>query len=62
MTVTPGTGLVGKLRIAGGPSYLIVLQDNVPLAGVSGHNARRGQAVALSAKRTLACVPETRPR
>ena len=53
VTVKPGTGLVGQLRIAGGPSYLIVLQDNVPLAGVSGHTLAAGKSVALSAKRTL---------
>jgi cytoskeletal protein RodZ len=53
VTVKPASGLVGGLRIAGGPSYLIVLQDNVPLAGVSGHTLAAGKSVSLKAKTTL---------
>ncbi len=53
VTVKPATGLVGGLRIAGGPSYLIVLQDNVPLSGVSGHTLAAGKSVSLKAKKTL---------
>ncbi len=53
VTVTAPAGLSGKLAIAGGPSYLIVLQDNVPLAGVSGHTLPAGKKVTLSAKGTL---------
>jgi hypothetical protein len=53
VTVKAASGLVGGLRIAGGPSYLIVLQDNVPLAGVSGHTLAAGKSVSLKAKTTL---------
>ncbi len=53
VTVTPPAGLTGMLSVAGGPSYLLVLQDDVPLSGVSGHTFAAGKTVPLSAKRTL---------
>ncbi len=51
--VTAAANLTGTLVIAGGPSYLLVLQDNVPLAGISGRTLTAGKSVALSAKQTL---------
>jgi cytoskeletal protein RodZ len=51
--VQPGAGLGGTLRLEGGPSYLEIDQDGVPLAAVSGSVAADGQSVALSATRDL---------
>ncbi len=53
VTVKAPTGLTGSLAIAGGPSYLIVLEDNIPLAGVSGRTLAAGKTVPLSAKTRL---------
>jgi len=53
VTVTPGSGLKATLAIAGGPSYLLVLEDNVPRSGVSGRTLPAGRTITLSAKRTL---------
>jgi cytoskeletal protein RodZ len=53
ITVAAPSGLTGTLVIAGGPSYLEVAQDNVPLAGVSGYTFAAGKTVSMSAKSTL---------
>jgi len=53
VTVDPGAGLAGSLRLEGGPSYLEIDQDGVPLASVSGSIADDGESVAISASREL---------
>jgi cytoskeletal protein RodZ len=53
VTVQPAAGLTGALRLEGGPSYLEIDQDGVPLASVSGSIADDGESVALSATREL---------
>ncbi len=53
ITVQPSGTLTGTLQIAGGPSYLLVIQDSTPLAGVSGRIASPGKTISLTAKSTL---------
>jgi cytoskeletal protein RodZ len=53
VTVGPGAGLSGTLRIEGGPSYLEVDQDGVALSGVSGEIAQAGDTVNLTATGTI---------
>lgn len=53
VTVTPGSGLKATLAIAGGPCYVLVLEDNVALSGVSGRTIPAGRTITMSAKRTL---------
>jgi len=53
VTVRPSATLTGTLQIAGGPSYLLVIQDTTPLSGVSGRIASPGKTISLTAKSTL---------
>lgn len=53
VTVRAAAGLSGSVAVAKGPSYLVVLQDNVPLAGVSGHTIPAGRTIAVTADQTL---------
>ncbi len=53
VTVAPGEGLRGTLRLDGGDSYLEVDADGVPLAGISGTIAAAGNRIDLSATREL---------
>jgi cytoskeletal protein RodZ len=53
VTVQPATGLAGSLRLEGGPSYLEVDQDGMPVAAVSGSIADDGESIALAATREL---------
>jgi hypothetical protein len=52
VTVRPAAGLHGILTVAASPSYLLLLQDNVAVQGVSGRVMSR-KTVALSAKRSI---------
>ena len=49
VTVQPGAGLAGALRIMGGQSYLEVSQDGTALASVSGGIADDGQTIEIAA-------------
>lgn len=53
ITVRASAGLGGAVRISGSPSYLLLLLDNVPLSGVSGHVLAGGKTVQLSAKQSI---------
>jgi cytoskeletal protein RodZ len=53
VTVQPAAGLAGSLRLEGGPSYLEIDQDGVPVAAVSGSIADDGESVVLAATREL---------
>ena len=53
VTVAPGAGLTGTLRLEGGPSYLEVDQDGVALSGTSGSIADAGETVNLAANRDV---------
>lgn len=53
VTVTAPKKLVGSIRVSGARSYLLVLQDNVPLAGVSGLIASPGATIDVQAGQTL---------
>ncbi len=53
ITVRPPVGLTGTIVVARSASYLLVLQDGVPLAGVSGHVIAAGRTIALSARSAL---------
>jgi len=47
--VKPAAGLSGMLQVAGSPSYIELLQDNVPEATVSGRVVRPPKSVPLKA-------------
>lgn len=49
MTIVPADGITGTLNLRGGRCYLEVVQDGVPLAGVSGTIVEDGQNVPLAA-------------
>lgn len=53
VTIAPPAGLVGELRIDGGPSYLEVEQDGQAIAGVSGAISEPGDRVPLNAQTEL---------
>jgi cytoskeletal protein RodZ len=53
ITVRPPAGLTGTIVVARSASYLLVLQDGVPLAGVSGHVIAAGRTIALSARSAI---------
>jgi cytoskeletal protein RodZ len=53
VTVQPGGGLAGTLRVEGGQSYIEIDQDGTPIAGVSGTIADSGETVELRASREL---------
>jgi hypothetical protein len=53
ITVRPPAGLTGTIAVARSASYLLVLQDGVPLAGVSGHIIAAGRTIALSARSAI---------
>jgi cytoskeletal protein RodZ len=53
VTVQPGAGLTGTLRVEGGQSYLEVDQDGVVLSGTSGSVADDGESVNLAAIREV---------
>jgi cytoskeletal protein RodZ len=53
ITVRPPAGLTGTIVVARSASYLLVLQDGVPLAGVSGHVIAAGRTIVLSARSTI---------
>jgi cytoskeletal protein RodZ len=53
ITVRPPSGLTGTIVVARSASYLLVLQDGVPLAGVSGHVITAGRTIALSARSAI---------
>ncbi|MDP9273635.1 MAG: helix-turn-helix domain-containing protein [Chloroflexota bacterium] len=53
ITVRPPVGLTGTIVVARSASYLLVLQDGVPLAGVSGHVIAAGRTIALSARSAI---------
>ena len=53
VTVQPGSGLSGTLRVEGGQSYIEVDEDGTPIAGVSGTIAEGGETVELGASREL---------
>lgn len=53
VTVQPGPGLSGALRISGGESYLEVDEDGTPIAGDSGSIAADGDSIDLSARREV---------
>jgi transcriptional regulator with XRE-family HTH domain len=46
-------GLAGAVQVTGSPSYVLLLLDNVALAGVSGHVLPGGKDVRFTAKRTI---------
>jgi len=47
--VKPAAGLTGTLQVAGSPSYIELLQDNVPESSVSGRVVKPPKAVSLKA-------------
>jgi len=49
VTVVPGEGLRGTIRVTGGDSYLEVEEDGTPIAGVSGGIVADGETVELAA-------------
>jgi cytoskeletal protein RodZ len=49
VTVIPGEGLSGSIRVTGGDSYLEVEEDGTPIAGVSGGIVADGESVELAA-------------
>ena len=49
VVVKPAAGLTGTLQVAGSPSYLEVLQDNVPESTVSGRVVKPPKMVSLKA-------------
>jgi hypothetical protein len=53
ISVRPPAGLTGTIVVARSASYLLVLQDGVPLAGVSGHVIAAGRTIALSARSAI---------
>jgi hypothetical protein len=53
VTVIPGEGLTGSIRVRGGDSYLEVEEDGTPIAGVSGGIVADGENVELMASDNL---------
>jgi cytoskeletal protein RodZ len=53
ITVRQPAGLTGTIVVARSASYLLVLQDGVPLAGVSGHVIAAGRTIVLSARSVI---------
>jgi cytoskeletal protein RodZ len=51
--VKPATGLTGTLQVAGSPSYIELLQDNVPQSSVSGRVVKPPKAVSLKASGSI---------
>jgi cytoskeletal protein RodZ len=53
VVVKPVAGLSGSLQVAGSPSYIELLQDNVPEATVSGRVVRPPKSVVLKASGSI---------
>jgi cytoskeletal protein RodZ len=53
ITVGLAAGLHGTLVVSGSKSYVLLLQDDVALTGVSGHVLSSGKSVGVAAKRTI---------
>jgi cytoskeletal protein RodZ len=53
VSVEPGSGLQGVLRVSGGTSYVEVDEDGQPKRNISGRNADAGTRVELSARDEL---------
>ena len=53
VAVAPVAGLAGTLAVSGGPSYLEIDQDGVPMANVSGRVADAGAQITLAATNVL---------
>jgi cytoskeletal protein RodZ len=53
VTVKPGTSVTGTIVVARAASYLLVVQDGVPMAGISGHVIPAGRTITLSARSTI---------
>jgi len=53
VVVKPAGGLTGTLQVAGSPSYLELLQDNVPESSVSGRVVKPPKAVSLKANGSI---------
>lgn len=49
VVVKPAAGLAGSLQVAGSPSYIELIQDNVPEATVSGRVVKPPKTVSLKA-------------
>jgi cytoskeletal protein RodZ len=53
VVVKPAAGLTGTLQVAGSPSYIELLQDNVPESSVSGRVVKPPKAVSLKASASI---------
>ena len=53
VVVKPAAGLTGSLQVAGSPSYIELLQDNVPESSVSGRVVKPPKAVSLKANGSI---------
>ncbi|MDQ4035077.1 MAG: DUF4115 domain-containing protein [Chloroflexota bacterium] len=53
VTVRPGEGLSGSIRLRGGSSYLEIEQDGAAVAGVSGGISDDGERIELEASATI---------
>ena len=53
VVVKPAAGLTGTLQVAGSPSYIELLQDNVPESSVSGRVVKPPKVVSLKANGSI---------
>jgi cytoskeletal protein RodZ len=53
VTIRPGDGLTGAVRLEGGDSYLEVEQDGTPIGGISGGISDDGERIDLEAETSI---------